>query len=320
MGWKDQLAQGVETIILPWAGGKHLRSGARMWTLESMPREHGWYEFAVTTRRTAVMNGPADPQPDLLSHLQLGYLAGDLLVPSGTSLVYGTVEALLAMCPYVHLIESGLPRFCRISAGRTYENGPLFYRRQEMGCGAEEEVTAAFQERRDSADSIGGVPPALRVAFRVETWKREQTERRRREEQERREKEERRKRLVEQLGDGAGRRQMARVDFAMAARAALAIGGAEYLDHRPSVQAGEMVVTYRLLDRRFECVCNEETLGIIDSGICLRNEATGERGDDRFTLESLPGVVQQAHRERRLVVFRHVDDDYGGHDDPEEDW
>jgi class 3 adenylate cyclase len=88
-------------------------------------------------------------------------------------------------------------------------------------------------------------------------------------------------------------------------RAALAVGGAKLLDVRNSHVRGEHIVRYRLDRRRFECVCDER-LHIIDSGICLRDEHTGEQGDRRFTLESLPAVVRQAEREGRLVIFRHV--------------
>jgi len=100
---------------------------------------------------------------------------------------------------------------------------------------------------------------------------------------------------------------MVYVDFAEAARAALAVGGAEYLDHRRSARRGEVVVRFRLAQRRYECTCDQESLRIIDAGICLIDHATGERGDTYFTLESLPAVILQAEREGRLVVFRHVD-------------
>jgi hypothetical protein len=36
------------------------------------------------------------------------------------------------------------------------------------------------------------------------------------------------------------------------------------------------------------------------------HDGSGFKGDDLFTLESLPVVVIQAQRERRLVIFRHV--------------
>jgi len=36
------------------------------------------------------------------------------------------------------------------------------------------------------------------------------------------------------------------------------------------------------------------------------NYRTGIKGDDRFTLESLPAVVREAEHEGVLVVFRNV--------------
>ena len=98
---------------------------------------------------------------------------------------------------------------------------------------------------------------------------------------------------------------MAKVDFNEAARAALAVGGAELLDCKGSRRAQELTIRYRLDGRRFECVC-DANLHIVDAGICLVDHRTGIKGDDRFTLESLPAVVRQAEREGVLVVFRNV--------------
>jgi hypothetical protein len=67
-----------------------------------------------------------------------------------------------------------------------------------------------------------------------------------------------------------------------------------------------VVVRFRLDHRAFECTCEERTLRIIDAGICLVDHATNEKGDTYFTLESLPGVIGEANREGKLVVFRHV--------------
>jgi hypothetical protein len=67
-----------------------------------------------------------------------------------------------------------------------------------------------------------------------------------------------------------------------------------------------MIVRFAIDNSRFECVCNAQTLRVIDAGICLTDEDTGERGDNRFTLESLPSVILEAQREGVLVVFRHV--------------
>jgi hypothetical protein len=210
------------------------------------------------------------------------------------------------------LLEEGLERFARVRAGRIYKDGPLIYQGPEFPLGPEDEVLQAFLERNTSVAGIKGVAPALDAAFQMEVWQRAETDRRRaelerirREEEERRQREERRRDLVKKLGDGEARREMALVDFDAAAKAALAVGGAELLDTKKLGRKNEWAVKYRLEARRFECIVDEK-LGIIDSGICLVDHDSGEKGDRYFTLESLPGVVRQAQREGRLVVFRHV--------------
>ncbi len=172
----------------------------------------------------------------------------------------------------------------------------------------------AYLEQQDTVRGIPGVVPALDAAFRMEMYQRAEAERRRRELAERRAaeeaeraKEQRRKELVERLGDGAGRREMAKENFEEAARAALMVGGAQYLDHRRhgGRNTGEWLVTYRVDGQRLACVC-DTNLQIIDAGVCLVNHNTDEKGDTYFTLESLPGVIRQAIREDKLVVWRHV--------------
>lgn len=173
----------------------------------------------------------------------------------------------------------------------------------------------AFMDHKGNWDGaisqIKGVRPALEAAFRMEVYQREQAEARRQEiarlqaeEEARTAQETRRKELQERLGDGAGRREMAVTDFTEAARAALAVGGAELLDVRTTGR-GEKVVKYRFSGRRYECICDTR-MRIIDSGICLQDHDTGEKGDTYFTLESLPAVIRQADREGKLVVYRHV--------------
>ncbi len=53
-------------------------------------------------------------------------------------------------------------------------------------------------------------------------------------------------------------------------------------------------------------MCEQATLRIVDAGICLVDYRTREKGDTRFTLESLPDVIREAIRNRVLHVFRHV--------------
>lgn len=212
----------------------------------------------------------------------------------------------------VHLLEPGLDLFVRITAGRTHEGGPLIFNSLLMPLGPEDEVLKAYLDNTP-IDAVKDVSPALHLAFKFQCWQRDTAEKRRqelerlrREEEARRALEQRRQALVEQLGDGAGRREMAKVDFAEAARAALAIGNATYLDHRAAYRRGEITVRFRLEGQRFECVC-DDNMQIISSGICLTDHDTGEAGDTYFTLESLPATILQAKREGKLVIFRHAE-------------
>ena len=312
MGWKDLLTQENERVVLPWLGGRSVRSASRHWTIEGRaPREHGWYTFRPAGARTAFLEGLAEAQPDILTGVVRGYLVGDHLVPDDAR-VETDPKLLLSYAEKVFLLEPGLDRFARVAAGRMTKDGPLIYQGPDMPLGVEDTVLQAFLDQKTTVTDIKGVVPSLDVAFRMEVWQRAETERcrvelekKRREEEELRQREERRKQLVETLGDAKGRRDLAKVDFAEAAKAALRVGDAEMLDHRKHVQKGEWVVKYRLDGRRFECVC-DDNLRIVDAGICLIDHDTDERGDTFFTLESLPGVVREAMRIGRLVVFRHV--------------
>lgn len=311
MSWRDHLqTERVAPEILPWTGGETVLSREAEHRLSRRPREHGWYSFLVRGR-TAVPGDPAPPDTDLLRWRVKGYLVGDRLIADGAAVDPDPLRALADADP-VRLLEPGLPRFSRIEAGRMRPRTPLVYVGPDFPAGPEQEVLEAYQDRASSVDRIPGVAPALDLAFRMESREREEAARRReelrlrREEEERLEREaERRRQRIAELGDGAGRRRVAAVDFNEAAAAALAVGGAEFLDVYDQGD-GEKVVTYRLRDRRFQCVCDARTLRIVEAGICLVDEATGESYDRLFTLESLPGVVAGAMDRGVLHVFRHV--------------
>jgi hypothetical protein len=259
-----------------------------------------------------------------------GYLTGDRLIPDFAQINIDPDKLIEQTIP-VSLVEPGLDRFTRAVVVRTKLG--VFYVRQEFPQGQEDTVTVAYQDRKESVHDIKGVTPALELAFRWLSHQRIQAEVRA-EEARKRALEEERKRVaaekmaeaVKSIGTGAGRRHMAGIDFPAAAKAALALSGAELLDTRPSTKKGEWVVQYRFQTRRLECVC-DTNLHIIDAGICL-DDHRGTKGDQFFTLESLPAVVQEAIRGGKLVVWRHVPGDpgYGGDDwgrdrdaDPE-DW
>jgi len=313
MGWRDLLQPADESLVSPWVGGRSLQTYERTWAITGkLPQEFGWFTFKLTGRK-ALLGESTEAPFGVLKEVERGFLVGDRFVPEGTRVAPDIAKLITDFEP-VHLVEPGLGRFVRVTAGRFCEGGPLIYQGQEMPLGPEEEVQAAFLDEAKNVDKIAGVIPALDAAFRIEAWHRKEAikarleaERKRREEEERLAREERRQLLVEKLGDGAGRREMAQLDFEEAARAALAVGGATLLDHRASYNKGEMVIQFRLERRRFECTCERNTLRIIDSGICLIDHATGRRDDNLLTLESLPAVIKEAMDIGRLVVFRHID-------------
>lgn len=311
MGWRDLLESGDDSVVSPWAGGRELRFNGRTARIGRLPPAPGWHRFTFRAR-VASWHCAADPAPESLGYVVTGYLVGDRLVRDDAS-VDPSPSTIASHSEPVHLVEDGVDRFTRVSAGRTHQGGPLFFRSVEMPLGPEPEVLDAFLERRPDVSHVRGVTPALDAAFRMEAWQRAEAERRRAELDRRRAEEERRRQIVEKLGDGSGRREMAAVDFAQAATAALAVGGARYLDSRQGRgRRDEMVVTFSFMNRRFECTCDRGTLQIIDSGICLTAHDDddefegGTKGDSFFTLESLPSVIKEAIDTHRLVVYRHV--------------
>lgn len=311
--WEKLLRTGNEKITLPWLGGRVIQGPTQTWTLAGpSPTEHGWYLFKISGRHVSdpVATDPTDSETKLLRSRVRGYLVGDRILPDNLPIdpnpkkIAGTSER-------VHLLDPNLDRFARVVAGRIFPEGPLVFVEMDMPRGPEDEVLAAYMDELPSLDGIKGVTPALDAAFRMESWQRSEAARRRaeleklrREEEERRLQEERRQVILQQLGDSRSRRDLAKVDFGEAAAASLRLAGASLLDHRAG-RRGEHIVRFRLDGRRYECVC-DTNLRIIDSGICLQDHDTGERGDTWLTLESLPSVIQEADRERKLVVYRRV--------------
>ncbi len=308
MGWKDLLSEEEQTIVAPWMGGRSLHSGGRTRTIAGdLPVEHGWYEFTLSPRRARV-GSSCHASPNSLGWLQEGYLVGDRFVPDDVRPAQ-LQHAVARRFPRVHLAPPGLERFSRVQVGALRPRERLVFRGLAFPLGPESDVLTAYLDRTSVRD-VAYVIPSLEAAFKLECRVRDRAERRREElaraaraARERREREARLRELRDSLESGVGRRALANIDMHSAAEAALAVGGATLLDIRPG-HAGDTIVRYRLDGRRFECSCDEE-LRIIDSGVCLTDETTGERGDRYFTLESLPSVIRQAEREGVLVVYRH---------------
>jgi hypothetical protein len=240
-----------------------------------------------------------------------GYLVGDRFIPDDARVVPDPDKLVEQTCQ-VYCVELGLERFARAMVVRN-RHGRLVYMSQEFPQGPEAEVLEAYQDRAVSVTHIKDVTPPLDLAFRWISRQRELVEERRRElervraeERRERERQERIKQAMECAGTSVGRRNLAQHDFGTAAMEALKVSGAEFLDARPGFSEKEVVVQYRFRNRRFECVVDRATLRVIDSGICLTDHDTGEKGDTWLTLESLPGVVGEAIDLNKLVVYRHA--------------
>lgn len=310
MGWRDCLEDEGAHLVTPWLGGRRIYRERRVWRVRGeLPREYGWYEWR-TVGRIAELVGPHEADFDYTSSIaphtvSCGYLVGDRMVME--SLGWGrSPDALLEYTVPIFLVETGLDRFARVEVGHM-DSARLFYRQELFPRGPEDDIRQAFVDRRDSIDHVAGVIPALDIAFRFATRQRATVEARRAVLERLREEERRREELVQSTGSSVGRRILAATDFETAARSALAVSGAKLLDTRQGRRNNEKIVQYLLQNRRFECVVEGDTLRIISSGICLTDSSTGEKGDDYFTLESLPAVVCQAIQEDELHVYRHVD-------------
>lgn len=313
MDWEDLLQEKDTRLVAVWLGGRHVNTHTRVLHIRGhKPTTYGWYEWKLFARHVELI-GPAEPVLDeqLPSRtVQEGYLVGDHFAPDTIAVQIMTTE-IAALLDRVHLIPDGIERFTRVKVGRVWSAGELIFCAESMPVGPEPEVLQAYYDRKWSLNHIKGVTPALDVAFRAEVFQRAEAEQRRAELEKReceeaakRVIEEQRQNLIKQLGDGAGRREMARVDFLTAARAALAVGGAELLDWRHGISRREYVVTYRVEHERLQCVV-DETMHVIDAGVCLTDHRTGRKGDQLFTLESLPGVIREAIRDDKLVKWRH---------------
>jgi len=328
MGWQDLLDSGGD-CTLPWLGGRQIHSKDRTWTIKGrLPLEYGWFTFDTSSGRKARLKSDAECDPDYENGQRIvcGFLVGDRLILDDAR-VDPDPDKLIEQTEPVFCVERGLDRFTRAVAVRDKE-GRLVYMRQEFPQGPEAEVLAAYQDRKDSVEDIPNVTPPLDLAFRWISYQRAaaearaaELERLRAEEEAKLAAAERQRRLFKRMGTAEGRREMALEDFDTAARAALAVGGADFLDSRDGYKKGEKVVQYRFRHRRLECVCDAKTLRIIDAGVCLDNHRgdADSRSDTLFTLESLPTVIDEVLEMGRLVVWRNVDGD-PGYDYDEERW
>jgi hypothetical protein len=314
MTWRDLLEDGSVRVSAPWLGGHGLALGPRRWVIAGrLPPEHGWYTFATRGRSARWSPDSWAELPDAvyderaaLSWLVRGIAIGDRLVPEGAA-VPADERALVAACEAVHLMPAGLARFASVVAGRPYEGGPLVYVEEAPGDAAADAVARAWEDGLRDVGDVPGVSPALDLAFRLAWAERDEATRRR----EAAEREARRREMERSTGSAVGRRTLAALDFGLAARAALAVSGAEYLDHRGvDGRPAERAIRFRLDARRFECVVHAETLQVVEAGLCLTGyDERGDveiDGDELLSLEALPSVYLEAIRTGVLHLRRNA--------------
>lgn len=295
MSWRQHL-QGHEVLTLPWWGCGVVHAGETTYRLRGpRPRQHGWYRFRPHGRYCEVV-GEAEPCPEWGRWMakQLGYVVGDRLVPDSARVNVSADRFIYETQP-LYCVDETLERFTHVIAASTPTG--LVYRERSMLDGAEQQVREAYEDRRQH---LSGIPasPALVLAFRWSTLRRQAAEQRRLDA----ERLDEIRRVIQLAETARGRRALAAHDFEAAARSALQVSGAELLSVRGS--GDERIVRYRFRGRRLECVVNQ-ALNILDAGVCLEDEATGIKGDRWFTLESLPGVISEAMDRGVLVVWRH---------------
>ena len=307
MDWREYIEEDAH-LVMPWLGGRRIHREGRSWRVVEEPPEYGWYSWVVRGRE-ARFDSPCDQDPEYrydawARKMVHGYLIGNRLVPDNTEWTASEEELPEHTIP-VFLVEPGLDRFTRASVELV--DCHFVFREVIFPLGPEDDARKAFVDRRYTVGHIADVTPALDLAFRFACLQRRRLEERRAHLEHVRREERRREELSRNISTSLGRRTIAAYNFEEAAKSALALSGAELLDVRPGAAAREMVVQYRFSNRRFECVVERDTMRIVDSGVCLTDERTGDSGDSFFTLESLPGVINEALLGNKLVVYRHVE-------------
>ncbi len=324
------------TTVAPFLGAARISLGDRSVLLDEPPTVEGWYSVRVSGR-TATIVGPAEPPSlDALPAVRGWFFDGRLFLegarseplwllgaeepaafgavrarrwPSGELLfdglefeseAEGAVRAAVGGGEALAAIK-GVPAGLRAAAGFA-----LVQRR-----GRELNVPFAFAEVRAALGTIAqGGAEAASTALRALEAERIQA---------RREEAEQRARLAQaQLAQEleASRQEQIRAAQAvgddMRRAAQRAAGNPRYRAELALFNAGAQLETLRRLGReqlelvfrfrgeRFICLVHEYTLRVLDAGVCLGHPPP----DEQLTLESLPGVINQAMEEDRLVILR----------------
>lgn len=302
--------------VLPYFGGRHVQHGARRFVVE-VEQPPGWYRFELAGRVATIVDRAEQPDlsglPAVRGHYARGWLFGGgrelepvLLIPA---------EEPPALAPVI---------------ARRWPSGELLFDGVELETESEEAARQALEEESgiDAIKSVGAslraafgfalaarvgerleipIAPreAVRAALELASGGRAHAEALLRElDEERRLERVRIEAWMRSEGRaplpdarGAWRRPSTERSPAERAERALHEAGAELSGYR-SLGDGMMEVTYRFLGQRFISVVDEQSLQVVDAGICLS-------GSDRMvTLESLPSVIREGYEDGVLNITR----------------
>jgi hypothetical protein len=310
MDYRKFLGQ-TSTEVLPYLGGAFVDAPSRRLRV-SVEQPPGWIRFSISGRVATPVDRADPPSLSGLS-VRRGHFADGWLFAGGRE------------AERVELLPEETPAVLSPVNARRWHSGALIFDGVEFEGEAEDAARQALEEERGIGE-LKGVAASLRAAFGValvlrvarrldvdvsprevigaaahvaerggaaaETLLAELVERRRLE----------RIRVdawLAQAGIAPMHRDArpAEQSFRDRADRALTAAGAELSDCR-SLGNGLSEVTYRFMGERFITVVNEESLQVMDAGICLS-------GSDRMvTLESLPSVIREGYETDQLNITR----------------
>lgn len=307
----------VTTEVVPYTGGRSVRTRRRRLRLTERPPELGWYRARIRGRSAELLSLVDTPCLDGLPVLRGHRWGRRLVLPdaSAPELAFLPPDEPLALAPLVV---------------RRWHDQSLVVETEDFETELEEQVRAALVEGTGLAE-LRQVPASLRAAFVYSLLEREGANwhplevRARLPELAAAGRAGVRAELARLEAERARARELARANAEVdsqpswetwqqararsaarrarpaseaAVRSALAAAGASFVSLRSLQGGSQLEVRYRFLDANFETVVATETLNVLDAGICL------DGADRALTLESLPGVIREAVETGLLVVTR----------------
>ncbi|MDP3155583.1 MAG: hypothetical protein Q8N23_23125 [Archangium sp.] len=315
----------ADTLIAPWFGGPSIDAPGRRLKLSLPPPRPGWYRFELKGR-IATAKEAADP-PDVSSLPKVrGFLWRDRLVTDN------------AKAEPLHLLPEEEPaRFSPITA-RRWHGATLLFDALDFESEAEGAVREALATGA-ALHALKSIPAPLRAAYgfalaeqtarrlavpvaaaeirahvgriadggvaqaeaviRDLIAERAQTEREMAELRARLTAAQLRAELEHARQQRIQERQNRRETPEDRVWQALEKAGARFESSR-HVRADQLEVVFGFMGERFISLVDEDTLQVLDSGICLGHPPA----DKLITLDSLPAVIKEAIETDRLVILR----------------